>query len=368
MKFSCTQENLKRGLNLVSPIAAKSPHLPILSHVMLKAEAGMLTVLGTNLELGVTTTIRGKVEGVGQCVMPAQVFTNYVNLLSGDRVDCSLEGTELTITSGSQHSKIRGADPTEFPLLPSIERSRQLLVNRQELLRGLEHVLACVATDDSRPELTGVYMSLQGSVLTMASTDSYRLAEYKLPVTPSGMTELKVIVPGKSLSEVFRIFGNVEATQVEMVFAENQASFRTDEAELLTRLIDGRFPEYQQIIPQHFNTTALMSAEELKRACKAASLFTKSGMNDVHLKFDPEHKTLTISAANNQLGENVSAVAAEMTGAGNAIVFNFRYLLDGVASVKSNKVKVSLIDANNPALFVPEEQSEQLYILMPIKQ
>lgn len=368
MKFSCTQENLKKGLNLVSPVAAKSPHLPILSHIMLRAEAGMLTVLGTNLELGVTTTIRGKVEGVGQCVVPAQVFTNYINLVSGERVDCSLEGTELIVTSGSQHSKIRGADVTEFPVLPQIERSQHLTVARGELLRALEHVLPCVATDDSRPELTGVYMTLQGSVLTLASTDSYRLAEYKLPVTPHGVTELKVIVPGKSLTEVYRIFGAVEGAQVELVFADNQAMFRTDEVELLTRLIEGRFPEYQQIIPTNFNTTTLVNTEDLKRACKAASLFTKSGMNDVHLKFDPEKKQVTISAANNQLGENVSSVDAEMAGGNNAIVFNFRYLLDGISSVKSNKLKISMIDANNPSVFVPEEASEQLYILMPIKQ
>lgn len=368
MKFSCTQENLKRGLSLVSPIAAKSPHLPILSHIMLKADAGMLTVLGTNLEIGVTTTIRGKVEGVGQCVVPAQVFTNYVSLISGDRVDCSLEGTELIITSGSQHSKIRSADVTEFPLLPTIDKSRLLSVPRQELLRALEHVLPCVAGDDTRPELTGVYMSLQGSVLMLASTDSYRLAEYKLPVAPTGLTDLKVIVPGKSLTEVYRIFSSVDAQQVEVVFADNQAMFRTEEVELLTRLIEGRFPEYQQIIPTQFNTTALVNTEDLKRACKAASLFTKSGMNDVHLKFDTERKQITISAANNQLGENVSGVDAETSGQENSIVFNFRYLLDGISSVKSNKVKVSLIDANNPALFVPEEASEQLYILMPIKQ
>lgn len=368
MKFSCTQENLKKGLNLVSPIAAKSPHLPILSHVMLKAEAGMLSVLGTNLELGVVTTIRGKVEGVGQCVVPAQVFTNYINLVSGERVDCSLEGTELVITSGSQHSKIRGADATEFPLLPTIERSRFVSVARGELLRALEHVLPCVATDDTRPELTGVYMYLQGSVLILASTDSYRLAEYKLPVTPHGLSDLKVIIPGKSLTEVYRIFSAVEGAQVEVVFADNQALFRTDEVELLTRLIEGRFPEYQQIIPGHFNTTAVANTEDMKRTCKAASLFTKSGMNDVHLQFEPERKSITISAANNQLGENVGSVDAELTGGSNAIVFNYRYLLDGVNSVKSKSVKISLIDANNPALLVPEESSEQLYILMPIKQ
>lgn len=368
MKFSCTQENLKRGLNLVSPIAAKSPHLPILSHILLKADAGMLQILGTNLELGITVTVRGKVEGVGQCVVPAQVFSTYVGLITGDRVDCVVEGNELIITSGSQHSKIRNADVTEFPVLPRIENTPSFSVARQELTRALEHVLSCVATDDTRPELTGVYMSIQGNILTMASTDSYRLSEYTLPINAAGNTDTKIIVPGKSLQEVVRVFSSVEANQIDVVCADNQIVFKTDEVELLSRLIDGKFPEYQQIIPQQFATNVTCNPAELARACKAAALFTRSGMNDVHVRIDPEHQAITISAANNQLGENVSTISAEVSGQPNSIVFNHRYLLDGISSVLSNTLKLSLIDANNPALFVPTESSEQLYILMPIKQ
>jgi DNA polymerase-3 subunit beta len=211
----------------------------------------------------------------------------------------------------------------------------------------------------------------------MAATDSYRLAEKKIELNKKSISvPQRVIVPSRTLQELQRILGsfkdpaaisNIE--NIEIYLAENQILFVLGDIELISRLVEGQYPDYQQIIPQESNTQIVLGANEFIKATKTASLFARSGIYDVNLDFSPENKEMVVSAANNQLGENTSQISCDVSGQKNSIVVNYRYLLDGLQNIDSEKVEIKIIDSGNPCVLKSADKNvDYLYIIMPIKQ
>ncbi|MFC1598212.1 DNA polymerase III subunit beta [Patescibacteria group bacterium] len=374
MKFSCTQENLNRGLGVVSHIAAKNANLPILHNVLVSAQEGGIELTATNLEIGIRARVRGKVEEEGSFTVPAQVFANYVGLISAERVDLEKKETNLFINAGNQNTKLRGEEANEFPLIPDVEKNEPLTVLATELKEALGQTLVAASHDDSRPELTGVLFHVKDNQIILASTDSYRLAERKLLLPKKVEKERSIIIPAAALSELVRVFTDNEEEEVQIYFSDSQALFVTPEVEITTRLIEGSFPDYEQIIPQEERTTVIIDKDALVKAVKAASLFSKSGIHDVNIHFSPEKQEVTLTTVNNQLGENVSKVEAEIKGDSNNIIFNYRYLLDGASQIPTKKTRIVLVDNTSPGVFRPhgneDEETGEVYsyIIMPIKQ
>ncbi len=365
MKFSCTQENLQRGLGLVSHLANKNVNLPILNNVLLKTEDGGLVLATTNLEIGVKCQIRGKIESEGSFTVPAGLLNNYVGLLKSDRVDIEKEGTELKVYTDKQKTKIKGEGANEFPIIPEVERKDCYKIKREDFQKGLSQVVFAASMDDTRPEISGVLFNFQGSKLVLAATDSYRLAEKKLDLERPG-PDKKVIIPQFTLTEVLRILSSSSEESVEMCLTENQVLFIVGDVELVSRVIEGNYPDYEQIIPKENKTSVMVSKDELGQAVKAVSLFSKAGINDVNFKINQNE--IELSAVNAQLGENVSNVMAEVAGETNDIVFNYNYLLDGLNNLVGDKVGLEIIDGTNPGIFRSMEDDRYLYIIMPIKQ
>lgn len=369
MKFSCTQENIQKGLATVSHLTSKNVNLPILKNVLIQAKENGIEFVATNLEIGIRVFVRGKVEQPGSFTVPAQVFLNYISLVSAERVDVELTGSELSIQAGNQKTKIKGEAAQEFPLLPDVDKGARVSVPVKELKQALRQALVAVSHDETRPELTGVYCAMKNNALTMAATDSYRLVERKVTLQQPAEKEMAVIIPASALSELSRILPETEE-QVECYLQDNQVLFKTDAFEMTSRLIEGVFPEYQHIIPQREQTTVVVNREELIQAVKAASLFSRSGIHDINMHFSPEKKMITITTVNNHVGENITTVEAEITGDSNNTVFNYRYLLDGLASIQTPQVSMHVIDNNNPGIFraIGAEKDQYLYLIMPIKQ
>ena len=359
MKFSCTQENLQHGVSLVSHITSRNVNLPILNNVLIEAKEDGVELVATNLEIGVRVTVRGKVETPGSFTVPAQVFANYIGVIAAEKVDVEQQDVDLHIRAGKQNTKIKGEQATEFPLIPDVDEKNAVTIPANELRTALSQVLVATSTDDSRPELTGALFQIGKKEIVVASTDSYRLAERKIVTFEDGAEGKTVIVPAAAMQELVRIF-----------FSDSQAKFVTEDAELTTRLIEGVFPDYQQIIPQESRTTVIVNREKLKKGIKAASLFSKSGIHDVNIHFSPEKQELTLTAVNNQVGENVTKVEAEINGESNNTIFNHRYLLDGLSQVTSEKAQLRLVDNASPGVLRPhgENAEEYIYIIMPIKQ
>jgi len=373
MHLISLQENLKKGLNIVGHATSKNINLPILNNILIKAEDGNIELVSTNLEIGISYKLRGKIESGGQFTVDSKLITEYVNLLSGgEKVDLIEEKDNLLVESGNYKTKIKGESAKEFPLIPVISKDNPYVCKSSDLKKSLENVIFAVSTSENRAELSGVLFSFYKDQLNLAATDSYRLAEKKLNFSKKNEAEeLKVIVPAKTAQELLRILNNFsveddESDEVKIYLSENQILFTVDSVDLISRLINGHYPDYKQIIPTQSKTEILAERSELIRAVKAAALFSKTGINDVTLHF--LKNKISVTAFSGSSGESRTELTAEISGSENEITVNYRYLVEGLNNVEGPRVKISVLNSDTPCLLKPENSEDYLYIVMPIRQ
>ncbi|KKQ79180.1 MAG: polymerase III subunit beta protein [Parcubacteria group bacterium GW2011_GWC2_38_7] len=375
MKFTCLQENLNFGLQATGHLVNKNINLPILNNVLLEANSSGVKLSSTNLEIGISCHVRCKVDVEGAFTADARLLSEYINLLPNDQVNLELSKDEfLKVACRSSETKIKGIVSDDFPVIPKIERTSAYKINIKDFKKALAQVVFAVANSESRPEISGVLMSfnkIKPGMVHLVGTDSYRLTEKALVVTEN--TEPRdVIVPVKSLQEVLRILGLVKEQEnqidaLQVFVSDNQILFSCDGIELISRLIEGQFPDYKQIIPTETRTQVVVSTSELVKSIKAVALFSKLGIFDVNLKFNSS-KGLIIQATNSQLGESKSEMSVAFTGDDNETTLNYRYLLDGLNNISAEEVELSLVDGNVPFIVRPKGDDSYTYIVMPIKQ
>ncbi len=344
----------------------------------MKAEGGSIRFTATNLEIAVNCTVRGKVDEPGEQTIPSKLFFDYVSLLPNETIRIDTDDEHLRVECGSYKTKINGLSASEFPLVPRVQGEVSYQIPIDDLKQGLSQVLFSVATNESRPELTGVLMKFypfegEGR-LRMASTDSYRLSEATIPVVSPINTEQQVVVPAKTLAEVLRILSVFKdevdlPSTVSLALSQSQAVFVYGPVELISRVIDENYPDYEQIIPREFVTKSVLDREDFMKAVKAASLFSKNGLFDVSLTFESASGELRVQATDATRGHNISACQAEISGQSNTVSVNYRYLLDGLQAISTEQVLFEMIDASNPCLLTPVGTKEAYrYVLMPIRQ
>lgn len=355
----------------------KNVNLPILQNVLIKAEGGNIRFTTTNLETAISCSVRGKVDTPGEYTTPAKLFLDFVSLLPNETVEMEIKDEGMKVVCGNHRTRINGVPASEFPLIPTVEATRIYQIKADEFRQALSQVLFAVALNESRPELTGVYLRFtkeKGGQVILAATDSYRLAERTVGLAKAPMEDAQVIVPAKALSEINRILSvfkdSVEAPEeVVLNLSDNQAVFTYGSVELISRIIEGNYPDYKQIIPKQFQTSVIIDREDFIKAVKAASLFSKTGLFDITLEITPSKGEFSIRAVDNSRGENVATCKAEVSGEVNNVAVNYRYLLDGLNAISTEKVVFEMIDPSNPCLVTPKgEKKEYLYIVMPIKQ
>lgn len=367
MKFTCTQENINRALLAVSHVASKNVTLPILNNILIRAEANEIKLSATNLEIGITTSVRGKVDTTGVYTVPAKLLNDYISVLPEGNISFELTDHGLVVVSERSRTLIKGAPAEDFPVIPAFEAKQSITCSGVLLRQALSQVMFAAATDEMRPEISGVYLVVRESVVTLAATDSYRLAEKKFACTNTTKAEMSVIVPLNTLGELVRVVGETDQ-EVEISFAESQIQCVYDDVTLISRLVEGNYPDYQQIIPTTIDHQVTLVVTELVNMIKAASLFCKPGINDVTLTLAGDGKQLTVSAANSQSGENTSTVSVQTTGGEIAIVFNYRYLLDGLSALDAESAQIGLTNSTSPGLLQPVGDENYRYIIMPIRQ
>ena len=379
MKFSCAQENLNQILNVVSHIAAKNPNLPILSNILIKAEYKNLILSSTNLEIGISAIVRGKIEQEGEFSVDARLFASYISLLPKDRIDIELSDNELKVQCQKQKTKIRGQEAADFPLIPRVEKEDPFIISADKFKEAIYSVAFAVSNSEIRPEISGVYMGFFKENLVITATDSYRLAETRLEYLDGGDNVdeegIKVIVPVKTMQEVSRILGSFKDDvspegnpNLEIHLDESQIMFKYNGIEVISRLIEGQYPEYSQIIPENNENSAKINNIGLIKAVKTSSLFAKSGVFDIKLDFKSHADELLVISSSSQTGENISSVEMEKTGRGEEIVLNYKYLLDGLQNIGSDSIVIEFADSNNPCIIRPENRQDYLYLIMPIRQ
>jgi len=370
MHFSCLQENLIYGLDIVSHLATSSKSgLAILENILLKAEKGSLSLSSTNLEMAITTTVRAKVEEQGSFTVPAKLFTDYISTLPGETLDIKLNKNQLTIKGKKKQAKVKGVSADEFPIIPQLEKESKYSVSVRQLQEALDSTLFAISPSETRAEISGALLIFnypKKKILTVVGTDSYRLAKKEISLEEAPDQEKKqVIVPLKTLREASRIAG--EEKNIDLYLSQNQILFTYQDSELISRIINGDYPDYQQIIPEKTNTDILVEKEEFLQVVKAASLFAQENINDVKIEVLADKGKLVISSVNDKLGEQKSELEADISGKPCQITFNYRYLLDGLTNLTNKEIRLKIVDNNSPALVEDKKDPSYLYLIMPIQ-
>lgn len=383
MKITCTQENLTQALSALDRVVGKQSSLPILSNFLLETEKGRLKISATNLEIGVVVYIGAKIEAEGKLAVPAKIFANFVqNLPPGEVLTMEVVKQHLFLVSAGYTMKIKGLDGKDFPIIPQFKNEYPFALPAQLLKQALSRLLFCVSTNESRLELTGVQVAFHEDSLHVAATDSFRLAEEIIPYSNNGgeyksfvATNPSLILPSSTLQELMRVIGP-EAEEVKIALEENQLFFEVDNAQIISRVISGKFPDYKQIIPKTFLLQVLLSKEDFLRSLKIASTLSSYNAGEIALIFHPEEKTCTVVSKSQEIGENTSTIPVEFLE-GNEVmtfVFNPRYIMEGLNVFSSEKI---LFMGNTPTTpvacraFTEKEDSGQegyMYIMMPIRK
>jgi len=369
MKFSCTQENLSLGLNLVSRVANRNATLPILSNILLRTTKTGLELIATNLEVAVVTTVRGKVESEGVITISGRLISETVALFPHERVDLTLEEQNLTLQCGRHHTVIRGVAADDFPVIPGVIGENNFTIPASKIRQALNSVSFAVNPEEGRPEIGGVYIKASPNSLVVVGTDSYRLAEYTINDVVGIKNSHQLIVPLRTINEVARVLEGAGEEEVRVAVNDNQIAWEVGDTKIISRLVAGQYPDYQQIVPQNTVTKITVARDELLRAVRGASLFVRAGINDVRLGFDPNKQLLQISATNSQVGETTTELAPQsISGQVGDIVFNYHYLIDGLQALSTKDVTLELVNSTSPGVLRPTNQTDYLYIIMPIRQ
>lgn len=364
MKVTLTQENLAKALTLVGRTVATRATLPVLSNVLLVAADGRLKLSATDLEIGVSTLVGGQVETEGSITVPARLLSDFVSNNRDPKIELSAKETTLHLKSEHFEANINGIEASEFPSIPQIKDQPTISIENKIFTEAIKQVIIAPATDDTRPILAGVLFSFKGDELKLVATDSYRLAEKKITLKKKA-EPAEVIVPSRSLNELLRILTSDNAEEVAVSISENQILFMVGETQIVSRIIEGSFPAYEQIIPKNQPTEAVVDVEEMVGIVKMAALFARESANNIKLTFSKNQ--LLAKSMSAQVGENTSTMSAEVTGAEIEIAFNAKYLLDFLGVVGEKNVRISVGDRLSPGMIHPAKATDYLYVIMPLR-
>jgi len=378
MKITCLQENLSRGLAVVGRAVANRATLPVIHNVLLSVDQSMLKLSATNLEIAMTTWVGAKIEEEGSITVPARLLSEFVNSLPNDPINLQLdEGSGLLeISSGSSKAHINITDASEFPPIPTVDDGIAAEVDPLVLRSAITRVAFAAATEESRPVLTGVELKLDESKFTMAAADGFRLAVHHGALLKAVPEEMSVIIPARTMNELNRLISDrEEPVEILMTPAKGQVMFRirgSDTVEIVSQLLQGTFPNYEQLIPQSYTTRAVMDLPTVLRAARTASIFARDGSNIIRMHLmpaeaDTEPPKVEISARSEEVGDNEDTVDLdEIEGEEGKIAFNSRYLLDVLSVLEKGKVALETTTSSSPGVFKPTDSDDYIHVVMPM--
>ena len=368
MKVTVTAGSLGQGLHVVSRAVSSRTTLPILNNVLMQTSDQGLQLTATNLEIGIRQLIPAEVQEEGGITVPARLLTDFVSSHPNEPLSMAIDKKtqSLSLRSAKFDASIRGIDPADFPPVPSGGEGRKVKIDQTELRDAIEQTVIAASSDEGRPVLTGVYVHLNGGKATLAATDGHRLAVKTLTVTADDGDADTIVIPARALTELSRILrAGGEAIDLTVGPQKNQVYFKTGDVELMSRLIEGTYPNYQQVIPSQSTTTITARTQDLLFTTRMVSLFSKDAANVI--KFKTEGNKLTLTANTSEVGQNVADVEAKVEGQDLQVAFNSKYLLDVLAVLGTEEVQLGFTGPLNPGIIRPVGKDDYLYIIMPVR-
>ncbi|MBI3942314.1 MAG: DNA polymerase III subunit beta [Chloroflexi bacterium] len=379
MKVSCLQENLAKGLSIVGRAVAPRSTLPVLANILLETDRGRLKLSATNLEIGINCWIGAKVLEEGAVTVPARLLSDFVTSLPSDQIDMDLNPRTQTLNLRCMRyeANIKGIDAQEFPPIPTNVEGGQMYLEPNTLHEMINQVTFAAATDESRPILTGVLVQSNGNRLTFVATDGFRISVRgsdlaQVSNQSQANREMNVIIPARALIELGRISAEqTEPIAVTITESRNQVIFQLSNITLVSQLIEGTFPPYQQILPKNFETRTVVNTQELLKGVKIASLFARDAAHIVRLQIKPGGDitpgSMVIRATAAEVGDNVSELDAMIEGKEVEIAFNAKYLLDVLSVIAAERTVLQTINPLKPGLFNPLGSDDFIYVIMPMQ-
>lgn len=373
MKVTVTQQNLAHGLSIVSKAVAQRTTLPVLANVLLATDEGRLRISATNLELGITCWIGAKIEEEGSITVPARTITDLVSTLPADQVVLSLnQRTQtLNVRATASNTDIKGIDAQEFPPMPVPDLKEGVRLNVSDFKEMIQQVVFAASTDEARPVLMGALLNVTENELTLAAADGFRISVRKSALSETVAKPFKAIIPAKALSELARIAQDGDET-VNMILpaGRGQVIFHMKDFELVSQLIDGMFPDYNQIVPKSYKTRAIISTTALLKACKQAEIIAREGTNVVRLNLKPADDSqpglIELSAQTEETGSSEIVIDASIEGAPLLIAFNVRFLREVLEVVKTPNVVLETTAGNTPGVVRPMGDEDFVHVVMPM--
>ncbi|MCP5097493.1 MAG: DNA polymerase III subunit beta [Chloroflexi bacterium] len=373
MKVSCLQENLAKGLNIVGRAVSTRSTLPVLANVLLSTDKGRLKLSATNLEIVVTCWIGAKVEEEGAITVPHRTLNDLVSTLPQDRVelDLNVPNQTLHVSCVRTEANIKGIDSQEFPLIPEPDENNRIRVETDVFKQMISQVAMAAALDDTRPTLTGVSTTFEGSKILMAATDGFRLSLRSAHIPGYVETPFDVIIPARALAELGRISSDDnEAIYISLPEGRNQIIFDMENIVLVSQLIDGTFPDYTPIVPKGSNTRTIMGTAEFRKACKTAEIFARESSHTARVKIEPGDGLTpghaVVAATSTETGDNVAQIDASVDGEPIEIAFNVKYMTDVLNVIDTPQVALETSSPMEPGVIKPVGDNDFVHIIMPM--
>lgn len=378
MKFICTQENLNKALNIVGKITNKNSTLPILNNVLLKTEKGRIKLSSTNLEIGINYFLGGKVEEEGEITIPTKLFASFVANLPNGNVEVKLREDVLNVKCNGYKTNIKGLSAKDYPLTPKLEVKPIFKIKSSEFKKALSQVSPAISSSESRVEITGVFMNLaelDKNKITLVATDSYRLAERTINLEKENVNKefkdvlgniTSVIIPKNTAQELVRNLDEAEE-MLEVTISESQILFTFGSANMISRLLDGKYPDYKQIIPDKFELKMAVNKNEITKGIRVASLFSNISNNSIEFKLLSGSKNLEIAAETSDLGNNSTRIPVGDISKDLNILYNHKFLIDGLNSLEGEEVSFNINNEALPTVLTSADDKDFIYVIMPTR-
>jgi DNA polymerase-3 subunit beta len=364
MKVAIKVKNLLKAVSICSRLVTNRASLEVLGNILIETDKNTLKLSSTNLDLAITTKIGAKVEKPGKISVPARLLGEFIGSISEDTLQLIADDSNLTIKGTNIHSRLNGVSASEFPTLPKMSNVKSVKFNAEEIKNSIEKVLVSVSADESRPVLAGLYFKLEDKKITIAGTDSYRLSEVKTKTTNTDT--ITCIIPARTASEMLRLVSFEDASEVEVKIGDSEISFIIGESQIISQLTEGKYPEYEKIIPNDVATTIECDKESLVEAVKVSTVFARESSHGIALKIEKD--TLTIDAQTSDIGENTVKIDVKKTGKDATININAKYLSDILNVVQAKSITIGLNDKLDPLLVMPGgKNSGESHIIMPLR-
>ena len=371
MQFSCNQDTLAKYLNIISRVVSTKPGLPILNNVQFEASKGKLIMTATDLEIGINTWIGADVKSEGKITVPARQLTEFVTSIPSDTIDASSDNQTFNISTTNNSASFNTIAADEFPSVTTITDQKPIVkILKEDLIKAVDRVAFASATDDIKPVLTGVLLEISGESISFVGTDGLRLSRQIVKLNSSSTKEVNILVPVKALFELSHIVSEIDSDEnIEMYFIEdkNQVLFRYGDVDLVSRLIDGQFPEYRQIIPTGYKTLCSISKTDFLNSLKVTNIIAKSVLgNKIILDIDPKAGKITMSATQTDLGSNKSVFEGKIEGDALRIAFSSRLLADILNHIDSDDITFECSETIKPGVFKIVDDPDFVHLVMPM--